>query len=49
MQTLVRQEIEVSQAEQLESVPCEQILQEKDDGKSKEELRPAWIKDKETT
>ena len=44
-----RQELDGSQAEQLESVPCGQILQDKDYGRSKEELRPAWIKDKETT
>ena len=37
-----------SQAEQLESVPCEHILQDKDYGRCKEELSPIWIKDKET-
>ena len=45
----MRQEIDGSQAEQLESVPCGQILQAKDDGRSKEELSPALIKDKEIT
>ena len=45
----MKQEIDGPQAEQLESVPCGQILQDKDDGRSKEELSPAWIKDKETT
>ena len=45
----MRQEIDGSQAEQLESVPCGQTLQDKDNGRSKEELSPAWIKDKETT
>ena len=42
----VKQEIDGSQAEQLESVPCGQILQDKDYGRSKNELCSAWIKDK---
>ena len=37
-----------SQAEQPESVPRGQILHDKDDGRSKEELCPSWIKDKDT-
>ena len=49
MGLLLRQEINGPQAEQLESVPSGQILQDKDDGRSKEELHPAWVKDKETT
>ena len=43
----MRQEIDGSQAKQLESVPCGQILQDKDYGRSKEELRPALIKAKD--
>ena len=42
-------EIDGSQAEQLKFVPCGQIFQDKDYGRNKEELGPAWIKDKETT
>ena len=45
----LRQEIDGSQAEQLQCVLFAQILQDKDYGRSKEELHPAWIKDKETT
>ena len=48
MGTLLRQEIDKAQAEQLESVPCGQILQDNDNGRSKEERSPTWIKDKET-
>ena len=44
----LRHEIDGPQAEQLEPVPCGQILQDKDNGRSKEELSPAWMKDKET-
>lgn len=43
----MRQEIDGSLAEQLESVHCGQILQDKDYGRRKEELSPTWIKDKE--
>ena len=46
---VVRQEIDGPQAEQLESVPCGQILQDKDCGRSKEGLSPAPVKNKETT
>ena len=45
---LVKQEMDGPQAERLESVPYGQILQDKDNGRSKEELSPAWTKDKET-
>ena len=45
----MRQEIDGPQAEQLESVPCGQTLQDEDNSRSREELRPAWIRDKETT
>lgn len=34
-------------AEQSESVSCGEILQDKDYGRGKEELHPAWIKDRE--
>lgn len=44
----VRLEIEGPQAEQLKTAPCGQTLQDKGDDRSEEELRPAWIKDKET-
>ena len=44
----LRPEIDESQAEQLESVPCGQIFQDKDDGRGKEDLCPAWIKNEET-
>ena len=42
----MRQETDGSQAEQLYSVPCGQIL--KDYSRNKEELSSAWIKDRET-
>ena len=35
-----------SQNEQLKSVSCEQIFQDKHSSRSKEELHPAWIKDR---
>lgn len=41
---LLRQEIDGSQAVHLSPHPCEQMLQEKDSSRSKEE-RPAWTKD----
>ena len=41
----LRQKIDWSQAEQLETAPCGQMLQDKDYGRSKEKLSPAWIKD----
>ena len=44
----LRQEIDGPQAAQLESVPCGQILQDKDNSGSREELSPAQIRDKET-
>ena len=47
-QVLLRQEVDGPQAEWLESVPYGQILQNKDNGRGREELSPAWIKDKET-
>ena len=43
----LRLEIKGSQAKQLKSVPCGQILQGKDYGRSKEELHPAWMKDRD--
>ena len=45
----LRKKTDGFQAEQKESVPCGQILQDQDYGRSKEELNPAWIEDKETT
>ena len=45
---LLRQEIDGLQAEQLEFVPCGQILQDRDNSRAREELSPAQIKDKET-
>ena len=45
----MRQEIDGPQAEQLESVPCGQILQDKDKSRGREELSPAQLRDKETT
>ena len=45
----LRQEIDEPQAEQLELVACGQILQDQDNSRSREELSPAQIKDKETT
>lgn len=42
----MRWEIDGFQAKQLESVHCGQILQHKGYGRSKEELRLAWIKDR---
>ena len=44
---LLRKEIDRPQAEQLESVPCGQIFQDRNNGRSEEEVRPAHIKDKE--
>ena len=44
----MRQETDGSQAVQLETFPCGQILQDKNDGKSKEELSPALVRDKKT-
>lgn len=46
---VLRQEIDESRAEQLESVPCGQTLQNKDYGRSKDKLSPAWIKEKQVT
>ena len=45
---ILRQEIGGSQAEQLESGPCRQVLQDKDNSRNKKELSPAWIEDEET-
>ena len=45
-EVLMRQVIDGPQAEQLESVSCGQILQDKAKGRSPEELHPAWVKDK---
>ena len=45
----LRQEIEGSQGEQLESVPCGQISQDEEDSRSREELSPVQIREKETT
>ena len=44
----LRQEIDGPQAEQLESVPSRQILQDEDNSR-REKLSPAQIRDKETT
>lgn len=46
LEILVRQKKDGSQSEQLESVPCEQMLQDKGSDRSKEELCPAWMKDR---
>ena len=43
-EVLMRQVIDGPQAEQLESVSCGQILQDKAKGRSPEELHPAWDK-----
>ena len=40
----LRQEIEGSQVEQLEAVPCGQILQDKDSARTKKELHSAGVK-----
>ena len=45
----LRQEIDGSQGEQPESVPCGQILQDEENSRSREELSPAQIREKETT
>lgn len=45
----LRQDRDGLQAEQLESVPCGQILQDKDNSRGKEKWSPARIKDKEVT
>ena len=45
----VRQEIDAPQAEQLEFVPCGQVLQDEDNSRKEEKLSPAQIRDKETT
>ena len=45
----MREEVDRPQAEQLESVPYGQILEDKSNKRSKEGLSPAPIKDKETT
>ena len=41
----LRQETDGPQAEQLEFVPCGQILQDKDNTRSEEKLNPAHIRD----
>lgn len=38
-----------AQAEQLEPVPCGQMLHDEDDGRSEEELSPAQMKDRDIT
>lgn len=43
----LRQEINGAQAEQLEPVPCGQMLHDEDDGRSEEELSPAQMKDRD--
>lgn len=45
----MKQEIDGFQAEQLESVPCGQTLQDQDKGRTKDKLHSTWIKDKEIT
>lgn len=43
---VLRQETDGAQAEQLQSVPRGQELPDKECGRSRQEPRPAWIKDK---
>lgn len=45
----LRQERDELQTEQLKSVPCGQIFQDKDNVRDREELCPVQIKDKEIT
>lgn len=43
----LKQEVDGFQAEQLQSIPCGQIIQDKDYGSRKEELCLSWIKDRD--
>ena len=45
----LRQETDGSQIEQVESVPCGQILQDKDNSRKEEKLSPVQIRGKKTT
>ena len=44
----LRQEIDGSQGEQLESAPCRQILQDEENSRIREELSPAQIREETT-
>ena len=45
-EVLMKQVIDGPQAEQLGSLSCGQVLQDRAKGRSTEELHPAWVKDK---